>query len=104
MITRHRSPSAISSCSGRTALRLDVFIEIDSDEHPEDAQNVDFNVEPKDEFDQDKIDGERWINTRVIIRRENTLNGALRCHSVENLPEDPAKKPSDQYEDEQYPG
>ena len=36
---------------------LDVFVEVDSNEHPQNAQNVHFNVESKDEFDQDKIDG-----------------------------------------------
>lgn len=81
-----------------------MFVEVDPDEHPEDAENVHFNVESKDEFDQDKVDGERWVDTRVIIRRENTLNGALRCHSVENFPKYPAKEPSDQHKDEQNPG
>ena len=81
-----------------------MFVEVDPDEHPEDAQNVHFNVESKDEFDQDKVDGERRIDARIEVRRENTLNGALRCHDVENLAQYPAKKPSDQHEDEQHPG
>ena len=83
---------------------LDVFVEVDPNEHPEDAQNVYFNVEYKDKFDQDKVDSEWWVDPRVIIRRKDALNGALRGHSVENLPEYPAKEPSNQHEDEQNPG
>jgi hypothetical protein len=83
---------------------LDVFVKVDPDEHPQDAQNVHFNVESKDEFDQDKVDGERWVDTRIEVRRENALNGALRCHDMENFPEYPAKEPSDQHENDQNPG
>jgi hypothetical protein len=80
-----------------------VFVKIDSDEHSEDAQNIHFNVESKDEFDQDKVDGERRIDARIKVRRKNALNGALRCHDVKNLSEYPTQKSSDQYKDEQYP-
>ena len=99
--------------SGRTSKRpsfsshlrlLDVFVKVDPDEHPEDAQNVHLNVESKDQFDQDKIDGKRRVDAGIKVRRENTLNGALRCHDVENLPEYPAKESADQHEDEQNPG
>lgn len=81
-----------------------MFVEVDPDEHPEDAQNVDFNVESKDEFDQDKVDGERRVDAGIKVCRENTLNGALRCHNVENFTKYPAKEPSDQHEDDQNPG
>ena len=81
-----------------------MFVEVYPNEHPEDAQNVHFNVESKDKFDQDKVNGERRIDTGIKVCRENTLNGALRCHNVENFPEYPAKEPSDQHEDEQNPG
>lgn len=63
-----------------------MFVEVDPDEHSEDAENVDFKVESEDEFDQDKVDGERRVDARTVVRRENALNGALRCHDVENLP------------------
>jgi hypothetical protein len=81
-----------------------VFVKVDPDEHPQDAQDVHFNVESKDEFDQDKIDGERWVDTRIEVRRENALNGALRCHDMENFSEYPAKEPSDKHENDQNPG
>jgi hypothetical protein len=74
---------------------LDVFVEVDPDEHPDDAQNVDFNIESEDEFDQDKVDGERGGDTRIKVRRENALDSALRCHDMENLPEYSTKEPSD---------
>ncbi len=83
---------------------LDVFVKVNPNEHPQDAQNVHFNIEPKDQFEQDKVDGERRVNARIKVRCENALNGALRCHHVENLPKYPAKEPSDQHEDEQNPG
>ena len=81
-----------------------MFVEVDPDEHPEDAENVHFNVESKDEFDQNKVDSERRIDAGIKVCRENALNGALRCHSVENFPKYPAKEPSDQHKDEQNPG
>ena len=80
-----------------------MFVKVDPDEHPENTQNVHFNVESKNKFDQDKVDGERRVDTRIKVGRKNTLNGALRCHDVENFPEYPAKEPSDQHEDEQNP-
>ncbi len=72
-----------------------MFVEVDSDEHAKDAQDVDFNIESEDEFDQDKVNGERGADPRIKVRRENALDGALRCHSVENLPEYSPKEPSD---------
>ena len=80
-----------------------MFVKIDSDEHSEDAQNIHFNVESKDEFDQDKVDGERRIDARIKVRRKNALNGALRCHDVKNLSEYPTQKSSDQYKDRAIP-
>ena len=80
-----------------------MFVEVDPNEHPEDAQDIHFEVESEDEFDQDKVDRERWVDTRIKVRRENALNGALRRHDVENFSEYPAKEPSDQHEDDQHP-
>ncbi len=77
-----------------------MFVKIDSDEHSEDAQNIHFNVESKYEFDQNKVDGERRIDAGIKVRRENALNGPLRCHDVENLSEYPTQKPSDQHKNE----
>ncbi len=76
-----------------------MFVEVDADEHPENAQNIDFQVESQDEFDQHEVDGQRWVDPWIKIRRENALNGALRRHDMENLSEYPAEEPSDQYED-----
>lgn len=66
---------------------LDVFVEVDADEHAKNAENVDFQVESEDQLDQDKVDGERRVDTRVIVRRKNTLDGALRGHDMEDLSE-----------------
>ena len=81
-----------------------MFVKIDSNEHSEDAQNIHFNVESKYEFDQNKVDGERRIDAGIKVRRENALNGALRCHDVKDLSEYTTQKPSDQHKDEQHPG
>ena len=80
-----------------------MFVKIDSDKHPEHAENIHFNVESKDEFEQDKVDGERRVDARRKVRGKDALNGALRCHDVKNLSEYPAQKSSDQYKDEQNP-
>ncbi len=77
-----------------------MFVKIDPDEHPQDAQNVHFNIESEDNFDQDEVDGERRVDAGIKVGRENALNGTLRCHDVEDLPKYPAKEPSDQQEDE----
>lgn len=81
-----------------------MFVEVDADEHPEDAENVDFQVESEDEFNQDQVDGERRIDARIKVRCENVLNSALRGHGVENFTKDPTEEPSDQHENEQNPG
>lgn len=81
-----------------------MLVEVDPDEHPEDAQNVDLDVESQYQFDQDKVDGERRVNAGIKVRRENALNGALGCHDVKNLPEYSTQEPSDQHEDDQNPG
>lgn len=81
-----------------------MLVKVDPDEHPEDAQNANFNVESKDKFDQDKVDCERRVDTGTKVRRENALNRTLRCHDVENFSEYPAQEPTDQHEDEQNPG
>lgn len=81
-----------------------MFVKVDPDEHSEDAQNIHFNVESKDEFDQNKVDRERRIDAGIKVRRKNALNGALRCHDVKDLSEYPTQKPSDQHKDEQHPG
>lgn len=80
-----------------------MLVKVDPDEHPKNTQNVHFNVESEDEFDQDKVDGEGRVDAGVIVRRENALNGALRCHDVKNFSEYPAKEPSNQHEDDQNP-
>lgn len=81
-----------------------MLVKVDPDEHPEDAQNVHLDIESEDKFEQDKVDGERWVDARIKVRREDTLNGALRRHDVENFTEYPAEETSNQHEDEQHPG
>ena len=68
-----------------------MLVQIDADKHAEDAQYVDFEAEPQYEIDQHKIHGQGRINAGHEMRRENTLDGALRCHHMENFAKDPAQ-------------
>ncbi len=72
-----------------------MFVEVDPDEHAKDAQNVAFNVESYDQLDEDEVDGARRVDTGIKVRCENALDGALRCHDMENLHEYSTKEPSD---------
>ena len=81
-----------------------MFVEIDSNKHPEDAQDVDLNVQSEYELDQYEVDGEGWVNARCEMSREDALDGPLRCHDVENLSQDSAEQATDQHKHEKHPG
>jgi hypothetical protein len=81
-----------------------VFVEVDADKHPNDAQDVDLNAEPKHELEQDQVNGEGWINPRCEMSREDALDSPLGCHGVENLSKDPTKQAADQHKHEKHPG
>lgn len=81
-----------------------MFVKVDADKHPNDAQNVDLNAEPKHELDQDEVNGEGRINARCEMSRENALDGSLGCHDVENLSKDSTKQAADQHKHEKHPG
>lgn len=81
-----------------------MFVQVDADKHPENAQNVDLHAEPEYELDQDEVDGEGWVNTGREMSREDALDGPLGCHNVENLSEDSAKQATDQHKHEKHPG
>ncbi len=68
-----------------------MFIEVDTDEHAEDAENIDFNVEPYYEFDQNQVYGKGRADAGSEMSGEDALNGALRRHDVENFPKYSAK-------------
>ena len=62
-----------------------MFVEVDTDKHPEHAQNVHLHAEPEDELDQDEVDREGRVDPRCEMSREDALDGPLGCHDVENL-------------------
>ena len=68
-----------------------MFVEVDADKHPEDAQNVDLNAEAKYELEQDQVDGEGWVNARHEMSREDALDSSLRRHDMEDLSKDSAQ-------------
>lgn len=71
--------------------RLDVLVEVDADEHAEDAEDVDLNIEPKHELDQYKVYSEGRVDARREISREYALNRTLGCHCMENFSQDSTK-------------
>jgi len=60
-----------------------VFVKIDADKHPENAQDVYFNAETKGQFNENEVDGERRANTGGKVGRKDALNRALRRDDVE---------------------
>lgn len=81
-----------------------MFVEVDADKHPEDAQHVDLNAEAKYERKQDQVYGEGWVNPRHEMSRENALDGPLRRHDVEDLSKNSAQQAADQHKHEKHPG
>ena len=68
-----------------------MFVEVDPNEHAEDAEDVDFNAEAQCEFYQNQINGEGRADTGSKVCREDALNRALGCHDVENFSKNSAK-------------
>jgi hypothetical protein len=81
-----------------------VFVEVDADKHPNDAQDVDLNAEPKHELDQDEVNGQGWVNARREMSREDALDSSLRRHDVEDLSKNSTKQAADQHKHEKHPG
>ena len=91
MSTARNIPARIVGNNGVFRKLLDVLVEVDTDKHAQDTQDVDLEAEPQDEFDQHKIHSQGGINAGHKIRGENTLDGALRRHDMENLTKDSAQ-------------
>lgn len=66
-------------------------IEVDADEHSEDAQDIHFDTETEGELNEHKIDGQWRIDSRIEVRRKNILNRPLGGDDVENFAKDSAK-------------
>ena len=58
---------------------LHVFVQIDAEEHPNQAEKIDFELEAYRKFEQNHVDGE-WADARVKMGREDRLNVAMRGH------------------------
>ena len=73
---REREPSwrAFST----SALRL--LVEIDTEKHAEEAQQVHFQHNPERQFQQDQVQCHGWINSGCERRGEDILNGPFWGH------------------------
>jgi hypothetical protein len=81
-----------------------VLVKVNSDEHAQYTDNVDFDAEAHGEFQQDQVERERGINAGRKVGGEDILNHALGRNDVENFSKNPAKQPPDHDKDEQNPG
>lgn len=71
---------------------LDLFVEIDAEENPEEGKQVHLDRKSYGERDQNEVESERWADTRSHGRGEDFLNRALlRNNDRENFSEDPAE-------------
>ena len=64
---------------------LNVLVQIDAKEHPEETEEVDFQDEANGEFEEDQIDGQWFGDAEEIIGGENRLNSTLWGHDAENF-------------------
>ena len=64
---------------------LDVLVQVDSEEHAEETEEVDFEDEANGELKEDQIDGQRLGDTEDIAGGEDRLNCAMRGHDPENF-------------------
>ena len=64
---------------------LYVFIQIDAQKHPDEAEEVDLGKEANGELNEDQIDGQWLGDTEDIAGGEDRLNCAMRGHDPENF-------------------
>lgn len=64
---------------------LDVLVEVDAQEHAEDAQQADLEAESQREFEKDEVDRQRRADAGCKVCGKHILNGALRGHDPEDL-------------------
>ena len=73
-----------------------MFVEVDPDEHAQNAQDVHLDAESKRQFDENEIEREGWVDAWCEMCREYALNRPLGSHYMEQLPQYAAKQPPDQ--------
>jgi hypothetical protein len=87
---------------GFFSILLHVLVQIDAEEHPNQAEKIDFEFEAYRKFEQNHVDGE-WADARVKMGREDRLNVAMRSHDSEDLPQDSSQYSTDENENDQHP-
>ena len=88
----------------RSRSLLDVLVEVDSQKHPEETEEVDFQDEAEGELEEDQVDRQRGIDAGSEVAGEYRLNGTLRSHDSEDFSQYSAQESTDEHENEQNPG
>lgn len=63
-----------------------MFVEVDSEEDAEEAEQVHLEREAEGRFDEDQVQSQRRVNARFERAREDVLNRSGWGHHAENLP------------------
>ena len=66
---------------------LDVLVQVDSEEHAEETEEVDFEDEANGELKEDQIDSQRLGDTEDIVGGKDRLNCAMWGHDPEDFPQ-----------------
>ena len=83
---------------------LDVLVQVDAEQHAEDAQETDLEAKAQRELQQNEVDGQGGTDPRREVCGKDGLNRPLRGHDPQNFPEDTAEQPANQQEYQQQPG
>lgn len=69
-------------------MRSDLLVQVYTEEHAQECEEIHFEREADNHFQQDEVDDERRVNTRGESRGKNPLNGSfLGGHHAQNFSE-----------------
>jgi hypothetical protein len=93
-----RAPTSRIVC-----LPLDVLVQVDAEEHAENAEETDFETKPECDLEKHQINRERRADSGGEVCSEDGLNCALRGHHPQDLSKDTPEQAADEEEYQQQP-
>ena len=78
-------------------MRLDLFVEVDAQEHPQKRQKIHLERKADSDREQNKVDNKGRVNAWLHGGRKNPLNCSfLRGHHPQDFPEDAPEQSSNE--------
>lgn len=90
--------------SRTVCLPLDVLVQINAEEHAQNAEETDLEAKPQCDLEENQINRQGRTDSWGEVCGENGLNCPLRGHHPQDLSKDTAEQAADEEEDQQQPG